>query len=80
VSSITHWIEAINNPDKSVNEIRDNFKKDIRELISRTRFLCTVDEHARENIRTLLDEIEDCITCYLSEFRESANNKKTTTK
>ncbi len=80
VSSVTQWIDVINNPDKSVDEIRDGFKKDIRELTSRTQLLCTVNEQARENIRTLLDDIEDCITRYLSDIKESANSKESPPK
>lgn len=75
VSSVTQWIDVTNNPDKPVEEIRDNFKKDIRQLISRTRLLCTVEEQARTNIREFLDDIEDCITRYLSDIKESADNK-----
>lgn len=74
---ITQWVDMINNPNKTIDEIRDNFKKEIRELTSRTQFLCTVDQKARENIRTELDGIEDCITCYLSDIKESTDNKRT---
>lgn len=77
VSSITQWVDAISSPDKlSVDEIRDNFKKDIRELASRTQLLCTVKEQARANILMRLEEVEDCITCYLSDIKESPDNKK----
>jgi hypothetical protein len=77
VLNVAQWIDVINNPDKSsIDVIRDNFKKDIRELISRTRLLCTVEEQAREKIRTLLDDIEESITCYLSDIKESTDNKK----
>ncbi|MDD5461983.1 MAG: hypothetical protein PHG00_10200 [Methylococcales bacterium] len=38
--------------------------------------MCTVEEQVRKNIRELLDDIEDCITCYLSDIKESGDNKK----
>lgn len=77
VLNIAQWIDVINNPDKSsIDGIRDNFKKEIRELTSRTRLLCTVTEQAREQIRTHLDDIEESITCYLSDIKESTDNKK----
>ena len=77
VLNVTQWIDVIDNPDRSsIDEIRDSFKKDIRELTSRTRLLCTVEENVKIKIRELLDGIEDCITCYLSDIKESTDSKK----
>lgn len=76
VSSVTQWIDEINKPNKSNDEIigiRDSFKKDIRELNSRTQLLCTVEEQARTNIRAQLEDIEDSVISYLS---EASDNKK----
>ncbi|SHN92448.1 hypothetical protein BHECKSOX_860 [Bathymodiolus heckerae thiotrophic gill symbiont] len=73
VYSVTNWITSINElnaKDIKIEKTRDNFKKDIRELCSRTHLLCTVDENVRENIRIYLDEIKDCVTAHLSNLKE----------
>lgn len=80
VSSITEWTDDINSPNKSVdriNEIRNKFKKDKRELSSRTKLLCTVEDQVKENIRKHLDEIEDSIIRYLSDIQLSPDDQTT---
>ncbi|WKJ91333.1 hypothetical protein QZJ86_04180 [Methylomonas montana] len=84
VSSITSWIDDINTLEKcdhntgklstKIDEIRDGFKKDITQLIYRTQLLCAVEEQVRVNVREKLDEIEDCITRYLSDKKEKTYN------
>lgn len=75
VESISSWIQMLDNctPDK-INEIRSAFLKDKRELSSRTRLLCTVNELSRKNIREHLDEIEDSVIAYLYHLQTNSDN------
>lgn len=66
VENITKWVDDINlSNDLAGVDRRDNFKKEIVELQSRTQLLCTVNETARNNINDKLDNIEDIINSYL---------------
>jgi hypothetical protein len=82
VLSITKWVDDISSLEKAkdtidlpaaINQVRDEFKKEISQLASRTQFLCTVEGETRTQICNRLDEIEDCITRYLSDAKETNN-------
>lgn len=77
VESISNWTDMLNNcTNEKVDETRDAFIKEKRELSSRTRLLCTVNESSRENIRGYLDDIEETVMAHLFSISKNDNNSK----
>jgi len=66
VSSIQEPIDDSIYSDR-IDLLRDSIKRDLRQLCSRTKLLCTSTEETRSGIRNSLDEIEDILfSCLLT--------------
>ena len=83
--NVAEWLDGIDELENTsensglsltIDNLRDKLKKDIRQLTLRTHLLVTVQEAVRTQILEELDDIEDCVTRYLSDLKENRKIKE----